>query len=223
MQTCYCCDDPATSREHVPPKCIFPKNEPERNINYRNNLLTVPSCETHNQTKTHDDEYLRAVLTMCIGADEVASQHFSDTVLRGAKDRPRLLRGIVSNSQTVYVKKSEETLPSETIATEIDRARVVRSLEQVALGVFFHQFGVRYFGKVDIFPFFLADLSEPDGIYNSAMLRVKNICDQTFQDLPRMGSAPDIFYYQTYFDKIGSGLIHLVFYGGVRTCCLLNE
>lgn len=222
MQTCYCCDDLATSREHVPPKCIFPKADPKTNINYRENLLTVPSCEAHNQTKTRDDEYLRAVLTMCIGADAVASRYFSESVLRGAIDRPNLLRGIFSKSQTVYVKEKSDTHLSETVATEINRERVERSLEHVALGIFFHQFGVKHRGTVDIFPFFLGDLANPDGVYNSAMLRVKNICDQTFRHLPRIGLAPDIFYYQTYFDKTGAGLIHLVFYGGVRTCCLLN-
>lgn len=222
MQTCYCCNRSATSREHVPPKCLFPKKDPTSNIDYRNNLLTVPSCEAHNQAKTHDDEYLRAVLTMCVSAEPIAAHHFGSTVLRGAKDYPRLLQGIISDWQTVYVQKSTDAAVHETIATEVDRARVERSLKHVALGIYFHEFNMKYCGNIDVFPFFLADLEEPNGAYNTSMLKIKTICDETFQDLPRYGSAPTIFYYQKYFEKGGQGLLHLVFYGGIRICCLLG-
>ncbi len=47
---CAYCGQPATSRDHVPPKCIFPEN--------RHNLITVPACENHNQSKSNLDELL---------------------------------------------------------------------------------------------------------------------------------------------------------------------
>lgn len=222
MQTCYCCPKAATSREHVPPKCIFPKKSPKTSIDYRSSLLTVPSCDLHNQAKSHDDEYLRTVLTTCISSNEIATQHFVSTALRGAKDRPGLIRGILSERQNVYVQNKVDTALEETLAIGVDRGRIERSLRQIVLGLYYHECEEKYNGSIDVFPFFLADLNEPNGTYNNSMLRIKLACDQVFMSLPNYGSAPDIFYYQKYFEKGVGSLLHLVFYGGVRICCLLG-
>lgn len=52
------CDQPATSREHVPPACLFPEEKDIRTSLFRNNLITVPSCDLHNSKKSTDDEFL---------------------------------------------------------------------------------------------------------------------------------------------------------------------
>lgn len=51
-KTCYWCGKPATSREHVPPQNIYPDDK-------RVNLLTVPSCEEHNEAYHQLDERMR--------------------------------------------------------------------------------------------------------------------------------------------------------------------
>ncbi|AXH64146.2 MULTISPECIES: hypothetical protein [Providencia] len=56
IERCYYCGNPATTREHVPPKCFFPKGS---------NLITVPSCEIHNNDKSHIDEIMRVFLMGC--------------------------------------------------------------------------------------------------------------------------------------------------------------
>ena len=46
---CYYCGKKASSREHVPPKCIFLDSvDGKKN---KNNLITVPSCYEHNTAK----------------------------------------------------------------------------------------------------------------------------------------------------------------------------
>jgi hypothetical protein len=59
---CYYCGKEQTSVEHIPPKSFFPKNQ-------RKNLLTVPSCDEHNQQKSTDDEYVKAILLSSILAN----------------------------------------------------------------------------------------------------------------------------------------------------------
>ncbi len=49
---CYLCPAPATTRDHVPPKCIFPDPLPA-------NLITVPCCYSCNNGFSKDDEFLR--------------------------------------------------------------------------------------------------------------------------------------------------------------------
>jgi hypothetical protein len=58
VKQCYMCDAPATSKEHVPPKCIFPERKDSDGQYLREGLITVPSCELHNSKKSADDEFL---------------------------------------------------------------------------------------------------------------------------------------------------------------------
>ncbi len=54
-QYCYWCGEPATSKEHVPPKCLFPEDKdikPILNETFREHLITVPSCDKHNLSKS---------------------------------------------------------------------------------------------------------------------------------------------------------------------------
>lgn len=46
------CGKPATTDDHLPPKCVFPKPRPS-------NLITVRACEDCNGRSSLDDEYFR--------------------------------------------------------------------------------------------------------------------------------------------------------------------
>lgn len=62
---CYMCEATATSVEHVPPRCLFPEQKDlPSGVNLRKQLITVPSCEAHNTSKSKDDEYLLYALLM---------------------------------------------------------------------------------------------------------------------------------------------------------------
>ena len=54
LETCYMCDSIATTREHVPPKCLFPEKKDIGDDIYRQNLITVPSCDKHNTSKSQE-------------------------------------------------------------------------------------------------------------------------------------------------------------------------
>jgi len=61
MKICYFCGENAQSKEHVPARCFFPENE-----SYRKQLITVPSCEKHNEDTSVDDEYVASTSTMLL-------------------------------------------------------------------------------------------------------------------------------------------------------------
>jgi hypothetical protein len=62
---CYFCGALATSKEHVPPRCLFPKaGDVVDGADYRKNLVTVASCDVHNMHKSKEDEYLRFILAL---------------------------------------------------------------------------------------------------------------------------------------------------------------
>ena len=57
--TCYFqgCIAKGTTKEHIPPRSFFPEGEKEQ-------LLTVRSCEKHNNAKSIDDLYVLAQICM---------------------------------------------------------------------------------------------------------------------------------------------------------------
>ena len=64
---CYCCQEIAETKDHIPPKCFFPKKEdlPQGYLDKtRGNLITVPSCKQHNNGRSKDDEYTAAFLAI---------------------------------------------------------------------------------------------------------------------------------------------------------------
>src|SRR5947209_4210448 len=56
-ENCTYCSAKATTRDHVPPRCLFPKPMPP-------DLVTVPCCKDCNQKASLDDEYFRTALAM---------------------------------------------------------------------------------------------------------------------------------------------------------------
>lgn len=74
-EKCYMCERNATSREHVPPLCLFPEVKDTKGINFRKNLITVPSCDIHNSKKSDDDEFLMLSLSGLIKNNPVGNFH----------------------------------------------------------------------------------------------------------------------------------------------------
>lgn len=87
IATCYMCAATATSREHAPPRCLFPEFK-EVAVDLRKNLITVPSCDRHNSEKSKDDEFLRSVIVMMIGNNAFAEHVFMRKFLAAVRRAP---------------------------------------------------------------------------------------------------------------------------------------
>ena len=70
-KNCYICGLNAVSKEHTPARCYFPEES-----EYRKNLITVPSCTTHNEDTSKDDEYVRNLIAMSLGTNIIAYKQF---------------------------------------------------------------------------------------------------------------------------------------------------
>ena len=76
---CYNCGKPATTKDHIPPKCLFPKGT-------RGHLITVPSCRDCNESMALDDQYFAAFLAVHWNNSPAALRVWNETV------RPQLRR-----------------------------------------------------------------------------------------------------------------------------------
>ena len=120
------CDAPATSREHVPPKCIFPDD-----AHLRKNLIKVPSCDAHNLRKSKDDELLRHVLACAPANNDLALRVVERGVMPSWERRPHILETFLPN--LTPLKFGDYVTASFTI----DINRFEASIRAIVRGLFF--------------------------------------------------------------------------------------
>ena len=212
--TCYMCNRPSTSKEHVPPLCFFPEeDELPGSGGFRKNLITVPSCDKHNIEKSADDQYLCTVLAIHFENNPIAQTHFSKKIMRALRRKPAMIIGFFQNLMPAVVRGSQSAV------FHVDRPRFDRAIDHIARGVYLHHFNDKYTGKTDVMSYSLFDVSSPNRQrVNIALQEWRQYSDTFLATQPRFGNNQAVFYYQTVIDadtqRVG---IRLVFYEGFVT------
>lgn len=213
-QLCYMCDAPAVSKEHVPPKCIFPERKDIAGQNFREGLITVPSCDAHNSKKSSDDEFLMVSLAGIIGNNSIGYQHKMTKVNRAiSKASNRLLDKAFINRKHFIVRLANNKF-IEVIRGTADYRRLEKCFEQIAFGLFFHQFKKRFAGQLKVQMNYL-DFEKKDDATLAQFL--KRRVELELNDKERFGKNPAVFFYQfTNPDQFGLFAVRLCFYEGVE-------
>jgi len=137
MDTCYRCKANSVSREHIPPVCLFPKDE-----KYRINLITVPSCSEHNLKKSIDDEYFRVFLLQQENINDIGDRVL-DIVFRQFDRKPKLALELYLASA-----KYHAISPPGKLIGEIDFLRITNILNLISYGLFYHINNNQFFGSI---------------------------------------------------------------------------
>src|SRR5450759_5091903 len=124
--SCYACEQPAVTEEHVPPLCLFPaQKDLPRGISCRRNLIKVPSCADHNLRKAKDDEYLMMILVAHFLNNDIATQQFKTKVMRAWLRRPHLAAMVLKELQPATINGEE------TASFSVDLDRFNRSMNLI--------------------------------------------------------------------------------------------
>jgi hypothetical protein len=209
-EKCYMCDAPATSVEHVPPKCIFPEYKDTKQ-HLRQNLITVPSCDLHNANKSKDDEFLMISLAGIIGNNSIGYEHYHGKIQRTLKrSSHKLLDKIFLNKSTIRLGDENKFL--DIIYGKPDYSRLVDCFTHIGYGIYRHHFQAPFVGKMKVFLGFLHSANKNQNTFK------KFIAHRAAMDLKEPhGENPTVFYYQLAApDKFGISLIHLCFYENVN-------
>jgi len=218
--TCYMCRRQSTSREHVPPLCLFPeKKDFQDDPDYRKNLITIPSCDKHNLKKTSDDEYLLSVLTTHIDNNPVGVRLFNSKVVRALERRPWNLFKFYRDPFRLTV--GDQSTPGFMV----DRKRIDRSINRITRGIFFHHFQKKALGTALIVPSSIAARPDKKGIItNRHIFQYRQWSQDVWSIADRYGENQDIFYYQVFrFEDYERTAIRLVFYEGVVFDVLIED
>jgi hypothetical protein len=136
---CYACTKLATTKEHVPPLSFFPEDQ-------RKNLITVPSCEDHNNSNSKDVEYARNIVTTMFGVNALGQKLFADKSFRSFDRSPALIYKTFSD--ICPVSAQEMTVGAFTI----DRERVITVMRACIRALHFRETRERVLGWEIILP-----------------------------------------------------------------------
>ncbi|TYP93528.1 hypothetical protein LX73_1234 [Fodinibius salinus] len=201
------CDNKATSKEHVPPKCFFPETKDLKGSeDYRKNLITVPSCEVHNSQKSTDDSYLLAVITAHYENGPLAKEHYSTKIKRALKKDEGLKRIIVQNSQ--YKNIGDE----KHFVISTDHNRIIKQFERMGYALYYHEKNEHWDGQISALT---PNIYWEDSDINSTLQEVADHGDKGLNHMEKFGQNEEVFYYRRYFvDNPKGGIMELVFFKG---------
>ncbi len=202
---------PATSKEHVPPKCLFPESKDlDSGLNYRNNLIKVPSCDEHNSEKSKEDEYLQLILTNGYFNNQAGYNHFSKKITRALTRKPAILFSLYEKSNPVTVDNLT------TVSIDIDRERFNRSIEHICRGLYFHEFKKTFSAPIGVHTPLLLSINEPESdAVNELVTKLSKKIIHELSAFEKRGDNSEIFWYKMLYDQPKNRLlVQLAFYGG---------
>ena len=211
-QICYMCGNLANSKEHVPPVCLFPEEKDIKTSIFRNNLITVPSCDLHNSRKSKDDEFLMACLAGIVGNNVIGFFH-NITKVKRALDRKgdEYVHILMKDPQNKTIRNSKgHVFPIVVGRPHFDRLRTC--FHHVSCGLYYHKFNRVFDGQCHIIMDFIT--------YEDAEAeKYKLLCRKRFEMEPnqpkREGNNPEIFRYEFVApDEFGLIALRMTFYEG---------
>lgn len=214
MDCCYMCERPPTSREHVPPRCLFPEGKDMDGELYRHNLITVLSCDLHNSAKSHDDEFLMVSLAGIIGNNSIGYRHKFGKVNKAVRrSANRLLEEVFVKKKHVFVVEVEPNKFIDVIWGTPDAERLRRCFEYIVRGLHTHHFGMSFRGEVRVHLGYLYPEEKNARAFAGLVKRKMEI---ELDGKPKFGENPGVFFYQvTEEDRFGLYAMRLCFYGGL--------
>lgn len=212
-EKCYMCEKDATSTEHVPPKSLFPELKDTNGIDFRKELITVPSCEVHNTEKSDDDEFLMLSLSGLIKNNPVGNFHQLTKANRALKRKNKdfIEKQILRNHKLQKVKATDGKYRIISIGNP-NVERLSNCLEHIAYGIYYEEFKERFDGELRMILEFIEYTD--DNMQTLKKFLKKRFEVEKERNKEIKGKNPLVFYYQFHEpDNFGLIGMRMVFYG----------
>lgn len=130
---CYRCGSPASTREHVIPRCLYPEKPSAK-------LLTVPACRHCNNALAKDEEYFRVFVTgqwKAYEANAAARAVWGEKVAPSLRRRHQgLRRELLRRARHLYFPFPQGFTRTAILA--FDQTRINRVAEKIVRGLYYH-------------------------------------------------------------------------------------
>ena len=209
---CYMCENLASSDEHVPPKCLFPEKKDTNGIDFRKNLITVPSCDIHNCSKSKDDEFLMITLSGIITNNSIGQFHFLNKSTRAIRRKSQdfIDKQVLRNHKTINIRISNKEFQTVLIGNpNIDRLE--SCINHIARALYYHEFQTIFIGEIRVFFGFL-EYSEQKFQTLKKFIKRRFEIEENLK-LTQKGENPEVFTYEFQkSDEFGLMAAKLTFY-----------
>jgi|SRR5579875_3323309 len=134
--TCiYCNEQRPITRDHVPPRSIFPDPKPA-------NLITVPSCHDCNAAFRLDDEYFRTFVVTGSYQNSRARSLW-DRKIVGSPNAESIRRILRTSMKDFEVRSPSGLYLGKAPAVFLDARRTLRVAARIILGLWWHHYRIR--------------------------------------------------------------------------------
>ena len=214
------CDAPATTSDHIPPKCIFPEQK-DVGVNYRKNLIEVPACKIHNRGTSLDDEYIMGVLAFHWRNNQAAHKQSVSKIKRAFERNKRYYDLFFGKGKHHFLYLNGERL----ITASVDINRVNSIMQKIARGIYYNYFKRKWLKNVNIQHISLVSIyNQNPGSATVALMQLTQAISLLCSKNSPHGENPDIFYYQVVYDNPSAGAImRLVFYDSFEVIAILDD
>src|SRR5690348_10493550 len=136
--TCVYCGHPATTYDHVIPRCLLEKPFPL-------NLPTVPSCQPCNEAYSRDEQYFLAVMAQAGCASSLQSKIEDGGVV------DRMLQRERSAGLNAHFLKNMGMAEDGRVFITPDEARIANITQKVAFGLYYHRYTPQVIPSLEAF------------------------------------------------------------------------
>jgi hypothetical protein len=199
----------------VPPRSLFPESKEVHGLDYRKQLITVPSCDEHNQRKTKDDEFLMICLAGIVGNNNLALHHFRTKVNRALRRKSKdFLKKAISRNQQDLTIRNEKGIAYSVNVGSPDYPRLVNCFESIIYGLYYHEYNHPFEGEIRMLMSFIKYQDENT---NTHLALIKKMYSEEKLALEVKGANPEVFKYQFCSpDEFGIIGVKLTFYSGTK-------
>jgi hypothetical protein len=133
----YCVAEPASTDDHIPPRCLFPSPKPS-------NAIKVPCCKECNSRFSRDDVYFRDCLSLWQEtSNHPAMREVAEAMLRSFKKQKQepYTRSLLKKVIDVDMVTKGGIYTGKANALKIDSKRIAGVVGRIVRGLFFHEYG----------------------------------------------------------------------------------
>lgn len=198
----------------MPPRSFFPeeKDLPTGAGNLRANLITVPSCDKHNNRFSKDDEIAAYTLLLHHNSNPSAAQQFKTKAMRAFLRRPDLSRRVITKAKPVLRREPGSDLFMPTLACKIDISLIERVMERIARGLYFHHFSTLW--RTELLLASHGLLMHDSLSQGGPFVEGTSQLELHMHEQPANGENPSIFNYK-WLPLKASYILRMCFYDGL--------
>lgn len=135
LKLCAYCGNKATTKDHVPPKQLFPKPRP-------NDLETIPACFKCNNSEGKDEEYFLATFMFSEAGVSIAGKKlWKEKINRMYEKNLGLKRKIAENIKPINISILDNSSTEKRLGIELDENRIKKTVLKIVRGLHYIEYG----------------------------------------------------------------------------------